>query len=108
LPQSAGSGPRLDLPFETVVTEVPLYTFSFDNVIGTVPGTIAGTIRFDFLSSPSDSGTGPASDIRITSAPAAIPPSLEGDIVTNWTTQAANTFTIVNGAIVDYRFGASE
>ena len=28
--------------------------------------------------------------------------------MTNWTTQPANTFTIVNGAIVDYQFGASE
>ena len=100
--------PRRDLPFETVVSEVPLYTFAFDNVIGTVPGTVEGTIRFDFLSSPFDSGTGPASDIRITSTPAAIPPSQEGDIVTRWTTQAANTFTIVNGTIADYAFGAAE
>jgi hypothetical protein len=84
------------------------YRFSFDNVIGTVPGTVEGTVEFDFLTSASDSGTGPASSIEIISAPAAIPASSEGDVVTTWMTQAINTFTIVNGVITDYQFGASE
>lgn len=85
-----------------------IYEFSFSNVIGTVPGTIEGLIAFDFLDSATDSGTGGASMIEILSAPAGIPASIEGDIVTDWMTQALNTFTIVNGLVTDYQFGASE
>lgn len=85
-----------------------IYGFSFSNVIGTVPGTIEGLITFDFINSATHTGTGAASMIEILSAPGAIPASIEGDIVTNWMTQALNTFTIVNGIITDYQFGASE
>ena len=85
-----------------------VYEFSFDNVIGTVPGSITGRIGFDFLASPTDSGTGAASFIEILSAPAGIPANSEGDIVTSWTTQAINTFTVISGMITDYQFGASE
>lgn len=85
-----------------------VYEFSFSNVIGTVPGTITGRIGIDFLSSPTDSGTGAASSIEILSAPGAIPASTEGDIVTAWMTQAINTFTVTAGIITDYQFGASE
>lgn len=85
-----------------------IFEFSFDNVLGTVPGTIEGLIVFDFLSHPSDSGTGAATSIEILSAPGAIPPSIEGNDVTLWMTQAINTFSIVNGSITDYQFGASE
>jgi len=42
------------------------YQFSFNNVLGTVAGTIEGTITLDFLASGSASGTGAASDLRIT------------------------------------------
>ncbi|MGB5258752.1 MAG: hypothetical protein WBN44_15970, partial [Woeseiaceae bacterium] len=98
-----------DLPFETVVTTGPLFTFSYNNVIGNATGgTIEGTIRLDFIQSATGSGTGPASDFRITSAPANIPPTLEDDDATNWATQGLNTFTVVNGAIDSYQFGASE
>jgi hypothetical protein len=96
----------VSLPF-TQVLAAESYRFSFDNVLGTVPGTIEGTIRFDFLTSPTDSGTGIASEILITSVPGSIPPSSEGLILTDWTYQAINTFTIDNGVIVDYQFGAT-
>ena len=102
-------GATADLPFQTVVTTGPLYTFSYENVIGSaIGGTIEGTIRLDFIQSAFGSGTGPASDFRITSAPASIPPTLEGVDATNWSTQGLNTFTVVNGQIVSYQFGASE
>ena len=85
-----------------------VYEFSFANVLGTAPGTVSGLVGFDFLASPTDSGTGAASFIEILSAPPGIPPSVEGDVVTDWITQAMNTFTIVGGLITDYQFGASE
>jgi len=85
-----------------------VYEFSFDSVIGTVAGTVHGIIGFDFLASSTDSGTGAASFIEILSAPLGIPISIEGDVVTDWMTQAMNTFTIASGVITDYQFGASE
>ena len=84
------------------------YCFSFDDALGTIPGTIQGEIEFDFLTSPTDSGIGPASRIEITSTPAGIPASSEGNVVTDWAIQAMNTFTIVNGVITDYQFSAAE
>ncbi len=85
-----------------------IFEFSFDNVLGTTAGTIEGLITFDFLNSHSDSGTGAASAIEILSAPGGIPAAVEGNDVTLWMTQAINTFTILNGVITDYQFGASE
>jgi len=85
-----------------------IYTFSFENVVGTVSGRVEGTITFDFLSSISDSGIGAASQLQITSFPVGLPSLNEGDLVTNWQAQAVNLFTVVNGQITDYQFGASE
>lgn len=99
---------RPDLPFQVVVSEIQLYTFAFNNEIGNTAGTVTGTVRLDFIQAAIDSGTGPASDVRITSAPGAIPPNVEGDVATAWSTQSANTFTVANGNIIDYQFGPSE
>ena len=85
-----------------------MYSYSFGNVLGSVFGTVEGTVTLDFLSSASDSGTGAASQIQITSAPAGLPALVEGNIVTAWATQALNTFTVSSGIITDYQFGASE
>ena len=85
-----------------------IFEFSFDNDLGTVPGTITGTIQLDFLNSSNDSGTGPASNISITSTPPGIPVSNEGNTVTNWQSQGLNSFTVLDGVITDYQFGASE
>jgi hypothetical protein len=85
-----------------------IYSFSFENVVGTTAGTVEGLITLDFLSSLSDSGSGAASYIQITSAPAGLPAFLEGDNLTAWSTQALNTFTVSSGLITDYQFGSSE
>ncbi len=85
-----------------------IYSFSFNNVIGTVAGTVQGEIQLDFLTSLTDNGTGAASRIEITSVPAGIPASIEGDVVTGWMTQSLNTFTVVGGTLTSYQFGASE
>ena len=84
-----------------------IFTFSFSNVLGNVPGSVTGTITLDFVTLVSDSGTGSASSIVITSAPAAVLPLDEGNVVTNWTVQAMNTFTVASGVISGYQFGAS-
>ena len=85
------------------------YSFSFDNVRGegTVQGTIEGIITIDFLASALDSGTGSATQIEITSHPLTITPR-EGSVGTSWTTQARNTFTVLNGVITAYQFAAAE
>ena len=70
-------------------------------------GTVKGTIRFDSFSSPTYTGTAIASEIRITSAPGSVPTSSEGLVLTDWTYIPKNTFTINNGVIVDYQFGAA-
>ena len=93
------------ITFPVIAAET--FTFSFDNFIGTVPGTVEGTIELNFLTSGTDSGIGPASEIRITSAPGTIPASSQGPIVTAWTVQVQNRFEVVNGVIVDYEFGAA-
>lgn len=93
------------ITFPVIAAET--FTFSFDNVAGSVPGTVEGTIELNFLTSGHDSGIGPASEIRITSAPGTIPASSQGPIVTAWTVQVQNRFEVVNGVIVDYEFGAA-
>lgn len=85
-----------------------LYTFSFENQLGSVAGTVEGTIVFDFLNSVTDSGSGAASQIQITSFPAALRNFVEGDLVNLWQTRGPNLFTINAGVITDYSFGASE
>jgi hypothetical protein len=85
-----------------------VFQFSFNNVAGTLAGTIHGEITLDFLSSGSASGIGSASEVRITSAPAGIPVAVEGSNLASWLTQVQNRFEVLNGVIVDYEFGASE
>lgn len=100
------------LTFGVVTASMPVfaaqtYSFSFDNVYGTVAGKVEGTITLDFLTSSTDSGIGQASEVRITSAPAEVPVSAESLTLTAFTYQAANRFEVVNGDIVDYEFGAA-
>ncbi len=86
------------------------YSFSFDGVRGlfdSIEGTIEGIITLDFLASALDSGTESACEIEITSDPLSLTPR-EGSVVTSWTTQARNTFTVLNGVITAYQFGAAE
>lgn len=54
------------------------------------------------------SGTGSASAITINSFPSTLPSISEGNDATSWLTQGLNTFTVVNGIIDQYQFGASE
>jgi hypothetical protein len=95
------------LGLATAASAGVIYTFSFDNVLGTVAGTVEGEIALDFVSSFSDSGTGAATSITITSAPAGVLPLDEGNVVTSWSIQAMNTFTVTNGVITAYQFGAA-
>ena len=96
----------VSLPF-TQAHAAKSYHFSFNDVLGTVSGTVEGTIRFDSFSSPTYTGTAIASEIRITSAPGSVPTSSQGLVLTEWTYIPKNTFTINNGVIVDYQFGAA-
>lgn len=96
----------VSLPF-TQAHAAQSYHFSFNDVEGTVSGTVKGTIRFDSFSSPTYTGTAIASEIRITSAPGSVPTPSQGLVLTDWTYIPKNTFTINNGVIVDYQFGAA-
>jgi hypothetical protein len=90
-----------------LVASAALYSFSFDNVSGTVAGTVTGEIDLGFITTPTGSGTGAASSIMITSAPAALPSLDQGNVVTGWSFQGPNTFTVSNGVITAYQFGAT-
>jgi hypothetical protein len=72
-----------------------VFQFSFNNVAGTLAGTIHGEITLDFLSSGSASGIGSASEVRITSAPAGIPVAVEGSNLASWLTQVQNRFEVL-------------
>lgn len=71
------------------------FTFSFDNVNGTVPGTVEGIIT------GLEEGTGAADSVKITSFPAGLAGSFDnGNDATLWLFQMANSFTVNSGSIV--------
>ena len=70
-----------------------LFTFSFDNEDGSVPGTVAGLIKL-----PDGDGTFGAIDLTIMSAPAALGQSLPVEL-SDFASVTENTFTVIGGAI---------
>lgn len=83
------------------------YSFEFGNVVGDTAGTVTGTIDLGFINSPTGTGTGAADTITITSAPSGFLPLDQGNVVTQWSFQGPNTFSVVNGVISSYQFGAT-
>ena len=79
------------------------YTFSFDNVGGTVAGTVSGTIEL-----ADGDGTFAATSVIVDTAPAALGYTLSLDFLdpaNGYTTDFGNSFTVVGGQITDATFG---
>jgi hypothetical protein len=70
------------------------FTFSFDNVDGTVNGTVSGTITL-----PDGDGTFSASSVTVTSAPTALGYTIPLDILANASAIFNNSFTVSGGKI---------
>jgi hypothetical protein len=81
-----------------------LWSLTFGEGLGGIPGTVALQIDLPFVAH-GGTGTGAAASVLVTGLPAglpATPPAL--DWVTGAVTVSWNSFTVVNGTIVDYRF----
>ncbi len=72
------------------------YNFSIDLSNGDVTGVLTGTLVLGFVN-PGGSGTGTASSLTLTSVPAGFGSLAEGDVVTSWTNQVQNLFTVSQG-----------
>lgn len=81
-----------------------LFTFSFDNDNGNVPGTVSGTIHGLVDNQNGQS----ASSIVLTSYPIGLVGTPVALDVTTLSTQYINTFDVLNGQIVAANFGAQE
>lgn len=94
-----------------------IYNFSVNltngaTVAGALPttGIVTGTIDLPFVS-PGGSGSGAARSLVLTSIPAGLDNvQLNGaaviPVVTSWEHQVANSFTVTNGAVTSFYFGA--
>ncbi len=76
------------------VANAATFNFSFSNEDGPVPGTVEGTIEL-----PDGDGTFAASNVTVTSAPAALGFTLPFDVITNFPIVIGNSFTVSGGAI---------
>ena len=82
----------------------PVFTFQIDNTIGDVSGSVTGEI----FGLP-DNGTAAATSVMIESFPAGLDSLVASPIdATLWDQQYQNTFTVVNGQIVDGHFWAQQ
>ncbi len=82
------------------------YTFSIVEDQGAITGTVTGTLDLPFVSA-GGSGSGAADSLVITSIPAGYNALTEGDTVTSWTDQIANSFTVTSGVITSVEFFAT-
>jgi len=87
------------LALSSVLTSVTVanaatFNFSFSNEDGPVNGTVSGTITL-----PDGNGTFPASNITVTSAPAALGYTLPFNVFAGLPNIIQNTFTVVGGMI---------
>jgi|GEM_PF-3427424 hypothetical protein len=74
--------------------EAALYNFSFSNVNGPVAGTVQGEITL-----PDGNGTFPATGLIITAAPAALGYTTPYNLLSDMTSNFANSFTVSGGSI---------
>lgn len=78
----------------TLAANAASYGFSFDNVEGSVPGTVSG-----FIELPDGDGTFAATSVVIMVAPAALGYAPGYEVLANLSTVTMNTFTVFHGAI---------
>jgi len=82
-----------------------IYNFTVPLTSGPDTGTLTGTLDLPFVSA-GGSGTGAASSLVLTSFPAGFGTLSEGDIVTSWTDQVTDIFTVTAGAVTSFEFMA--
>ena len=82
------------------------YDFSIDLSHGDVTGVLTGTLVLDFVDQ-GGSGSGAASSVTLTSVPAGFGSLADGNIVTDWSAQVQNQFTVSQGEITGYEFFAA-
>ncbi len=83
-----------------------IYTFKVDLTIGTVTGTLTGTLDLSFVN-PGGSGSGAASSLVFTSIPAGFGSLVGGNAATSWANQVTNLFTVISGTITSDEFFAT-
>lgn len=77
------------------------FSFSFDNTVGNVNGTVTGIIG-----GLEDNATGAATSLEITSFPAGLGTPVDGTDVFAWDRIFSNQFTVTNGLITAADFVA--
>jgi hypothetical protein len=80
------------------------FTFNGESGFSTVFGPVSGTIDLPFVN-PGGSGTGAASSVTLTSIPSAFTLA-DGNTLTLWPDQIANSFTVTGGVITGDQFFA--
>lgn len=84
-------------------------TYSFSSYLegysGAGDGFWTGSVTFDWLTS-GGSGTGAASSFVTTSVPSGIATPSQGWDAVAWTVIGANSFTVTNGIVTAFQFGA--
>ena len=83
------------------VASAATFNFSFGNVEGPVSGTVQGTLTL-----PDGDGTNAATSLIVTSAPSALGYTLPFNVLANFTSVVANSFTVSGGVITASSFGA--
>ncbi|GCL60237.1 PEP-CTERM sorting domain-containing protein [Microcystis aeruginosa] len=84
------------------VASAATFNFSFGNVTGPVNGTVQGTLTL-----PDGDGTNlAATSLIVTSAPSALGYTLPFNVLANFTSVAANSFTVSGGVITASSFAA--
>lgn len=81
------------------------YDFFANLTDGTHAGTWTGHVTFNWLTS-GGTGTGGATSFVTTAVPAGIATPTQGWDATQWTHVGANTFSISNGLVTAFQFGA--
>ena len=81
--------------FPAAACAATIYTFSFSNEDGPVAGTVEGTVTL-----PDGDGVFAASQITVTSAPAALGYTTPFDVFPGFSNVTQNTFPVVGGQIV--------
>lgn len=90
-----------------VLASIPVNASSFSFEIPLTSGSTTGAAD-GLLTLPCSSGTCAASSLVLTSVPAAFGSFPEGLVVTNWTNQVQNQFTITGGVITSVLFIADD
>lgn len=87
--------------WEKPAQAIQVFNFSFDNTVGSVNGTVSGTLAL-----PNGDGAFVATSLKINSAPAALGYTQPVDVLSYFPFVDFNAFTVSNGTITNSIFAA--